>query len=111
MPALNGLAQQLAELNEAATDPAPPKPPRAVPKRAQPADKPHQADRPAETSAWKRQAKARQEGKKVHLGAWLSEDYRRGVLMVRAKTGEDVQELFARLLDSEFAAHGISAMK
>lgn len=109
MPALNGLKQQLDELNEAAAEPAPSKLVQpTTPKRL----KPTEAVLPqAETAAWKRQAKARQEGKKVHLGAWLSEDYRRGVLMVRAKTGEDVQELFARLLEAEFEAHGIQAVK
>jgi hypothetical protein len=49
--------------------------------------------------------------KQVHVGAWLSIDFRRGCKLVQAQTDEDMQELMARLLNAEFQARGIPAVK
>ncbi|MFL5279492.1 MAG: ribbon-helix-helix domain-containing protein, partial [Rhodopila sp.] len=44
---------------------------------------------------------------KVHLGAYLHEDYKRSLLLVRAQTGKDVQTLIAQALNDLFRAHNV----
>jgi hypothetical protein len=62
-----------------------------------------------------RTAKAEQaEGKpsgsragKVHLGGWLSADFKRSLLMVKAQTNETTEQILARALNEAFRAAGV----
>jgi hypothetical protein len=49
---------------------------------------------------------ASREGK-VHIGAYLNPDFKRGLRMVQAVTGEDIQGLLARALNELFRAHNV----
>ena len=49
---------------------------------------------------------ASREGK-VHIGAYLNPDFKRGLRMVQAVTGEDIQGLLARALNDLFRAHNV----
>ena len=44
---------------------------------------------------------------KVHIGAYLDPDFKRGLRMVQAVTGEDIQSLLARALNDLFRAHNV----
>jgi hypothetical protein len=44
---------------------------------------------------------------KVHIGAYLNPDFKRGLRMVQAVTGEDIQGLLARALNDLFRAHNV----
>ena len=44
---------------------------------------------------------------RVHIGAYLSADFKRGVRMLQAATGEDLQSILARLLNEEFRRHNL----
>jgi hypothetical protein len=60
--------------------------------------------------ATERQAKARA-AEKVHIGAWLPRDFKRGLKMVQAQTDEDVQAILARLLNTEFQKRKIPVVQ
>jgi len=49
---------------------------------------------------------ASREGK-VHIGAYLNPDFKRGLRMVQAVTGDDIQGLLARALNDLFRAHNV----
>ena len=44
---------------------------------------------------------------KVHVGAYLSSDFKRSLMLVRAQTGHDVQTLIAQALNDLFRAHNV----
>jgi hypothetical protein len=44
---------------------------------------------------------------KVHIGAYLNPDFKRGLRMVQAVTGDDIQSLLARALNDLFRAHNV----
>jgi hypothetical protein len=44
---------------------------------------------------------------KLRLGAYLPADFKRGVRMLQATTGEDFQTILARLLNEEFRRHNL----
>jgi hypothetical protein len=44
---------------------------------------------------------------KIHIGAYLPEDFKRSLMLVRAQTGEDVQTLIAKALNDLFRAHNV----
>lgn len=44
---------------------------------------------------------------KVHIGAYLNPDFKRGLRMVQAITGDDIQALLARALNDLFRAHSV----
>jgi hypothetical protein len=67
--------------------------------RLQPAPQPQSSPSPA---ALKRPARNR-----VHLGAYLHPDFKKGILMLRVATGEDFQTLLARMLNEQFRLHGL----
>ena len=52
-------------------------------------------------------AKAPSREGKVHVGAYLPEDFKRSLLLVRARTGKDVQTLIAQALNDLFRAHDV----
>jgi len=58
------------------------------------------------TPAPKPKVAASREGK-VHIGAYLNPDFKRGLRMVQAVTGEDIQGLLARALNDLFRAHNV----
>src|ERR1700750_940809 len=57
-----------------------------------------------------RQAQARAT-EKVHIGAWLHRDFKRGLKLVQAQTDEDLQTILARLLNAEFRARKIPVVQ
>jgi hypothetical protein len=44
---------------------------------------------------------------KIHVGAYLSPDFKRSLRLVQAQTGEDTQTLIARALNDLFRAHNV----
>lgn len=44
---------------------------------------------------------------RVHIGAYLPPDFKRGIRMLQAKTDEDFQSMLARLLNEQFRLHGL----
>jgi hypothetical protein len=44
---------------------------------------------------------------RVHVGAYLPADFKRGIRMLQAETGEDLQSILARLLNEQFRLHGL----
>jgi len=44
---------------------------------------------------------------KVHLGGWLSADFKRSLLMVKAQTNETTEQILARALNEAFRAAGV----
>lgn len=44
---------------------------------------------------------------KIHVGAYLSPDFKRSLRLVQAQTGEDVQTLIAKALNDLFRAHNV----
>ena len=44
---------------------------------------------------------------RVHLGAYLHPDFKKGILLLRVATGEDFQTLLARMLNEQFQLHGL----
>jgi hypothetical protein len=99
MASMNTLEQQLARLDK---KPEPPAKGTTAPKRAPKAKAPAAATvRQAETRA----------ADKVHIGAWLHRDFKRGLKIVQAQTDEDVQTILARLLNAEFRARKIPVVE
>ena len=43
----------------------------------------------------------------MHIGAYLSADFKRGIRMLQAATGEDLQTMMARVLNEQFRLHGL----
>ena len=43
----------------------------------------------------------------MHIGAYLNPDFKRGLRMVQAITGDDIQALLARALNDLFRAHSV----
>jgi hypothetical protein len=52
-------------------------------------------------------AKASSRAGKVHIGAYLSPDFKRSLLLVRAATGKSEQDLLATALNDLFRAHNV----
>ena len=52
-------------------------------------------------------AKAPSRVGKVHVGAYLPRDFKRSLMLVRAQTGLDVQDLIAQALNDLFRAHNV----
>ena len=48
---------------------------------------------------------------RVHIGAYLPPDFRRGIRMLQATTDEDLQSMLARMLDEQFRQHGLPEVK
>lgn len=44
---------------------------------------------------------------RVHIGAYLPADFKRGVRMLQAATDEDFQSMLARMLNEQFRLHGL----
>jgi hypothetical protein len=44
---------------------------------------------------------------KIHVGAYLPVAFRRGIRTLQTATGEDLQSILGRLLNSEFRQHNI----
>jgi hypothetical protein len=44
---------------------------------------------------------------KVHIGAYLPADFKRGIRMLQAATGEDLQGILARMLNEQFRLHNL----
>ena len=44
---------------------------------------------------------------KVHIGAYLPADFKRGIRMLQATTGEDLQSILARVLNEQFRLHNL----
>ncbi len=61
--------------------------------------------------AWQKQAKARSASERVHIGAWVHRDFKRGILRLRAITDEEVTQIFERLLNAEFAKHKLPVVE
>jgi hypothetical protein len=62
---------------------------------------------PATKPRVERSAVAASREGKVHIGAYLNPDFKRGLRMVQAVTGEDIQGLLARALNELFRAHNV----
>lgn len=62
-------------------------------------------------TAWQKQAQERSSSGKVHIGAWVDKDYKRGILRLRSITDEEVTQIFERLLNAEFEKHGIPVVE
>jgi hypothetical protein len=62
---------------------------------------------PATKPKVERSAVAASREGKVHIGAYLNPDFKRGLRMVQAVTGEDIQGLLARALNELFRAHNV----
>jgi hypothetical protein len=56
-------------------------------------------------SAGKQGAPSRQG--RVHIGAYLPADFKRGIRMLQATTGEDLQSILARVLNEQFRQHSL----
>lgn len=67
--------------------------------------------RPKRSAANVRQTVERTKAEKVHIGAWLHKDFKRGLMLLRAETGEDLQTVLARVLNTEFRAHKLPVVK
>lgn len=52
-------------------------------------------------------AKASSRAGKVHIGGYLSPDFKRSLLLVRAATGKTEQDLLAMALNDLFRAHNV----
>jgi hypothetical protein len=48
---------------------------------------------------------------KVHIGAYLSADFKRSLRLVQAQTGEDVQTLLTRALNDLFKSHNVPVVE
>jgi hypothetical protein len=96
---MDTLEQQLARLQ--------PKP--EAPANDTPAQQPRARSKPP-APATLRQAQTRV-AEKVHIGAWLHRDFKRGMKLVQAQTDEDVQTILARLLNAEFRARKIPVVE
>ena len=44
---------------------------------------------------------------KVHIGAYLPADFKRGIRMLQATTDEDLQSILARVLNEQFRLHSL----
>ena len=44
---------------------------------------------------------------RVHIGAYLPADFKRGIRMLQATTGEDLQSILARVLNEQFRLHSL----
>jgi Antitoxin-like ribbon-helix-helix len=44
---------------------------------------------------------------RVHVGAYLPADFKRGIRMLQAATGEDLQSILARVLNEQFRLHNL----
>jgi antitoxin-like ribbon-helix-helix protein len=44
---------------------------------------------------------------KVHVGAYLPAGFKRGIRMLQATTGEDLQSILARALNEQFRLHNL----
>lgn len=44
---------------------------------------------------------------RVHIGAYLHPDFKRGIRMLQAATGEDLQSILARVLNEQFRLHNL----
>jgi hypothetical protein len=44
---------------------------------------------------------------RVHIGTYLHGDFKRGIRMLQATTGEDLQSILARVLNEQFRLHGL----
>lgn len=66
---------------------------------------PKQAEKPATAPR-----SASREGKK-NVSAWLDPAYSRGILMVRAVTGKDAQDLIAEALNDLFAKYDVPQVR
>ena len=44
---------------------------------------------------------------RVHIGAYLPADFKRGIRMLQATTGEDLQSILARVLNEQFRLLGL----
>jgi hypothetical protein len=44
---------------------------------------------------------------RVHIGAYLPADFKRGIRMLQATTGEDLQSILARVLNEQFRLHNL----
>jgi hypothetical protein len=99
MPPMNTLEQQLAAANS-----------RPAPKVEPPQGKP---PKQRATGKGKRTAAPAEIGRenKTHIGAWLHKDFKSSLLMVRAKTGEDAQDILARILNAEFRKQGVPVVE
>lgn len=97
---MNTLEQQLARLQ--------PKPAPAANDATEPKKRRAKGKEPAPATV--RQAKARKV-ERVHIGAWLPRDFKRGLKLVQAQTDEDVQTILARLLNAEFRARKLPVVE
>ena len=43
----------------------------------------------------------------MHIGAYLHGDFKRGIRMLQATTGEDLQSILARVLNEQFRLHNL----
>jgi hypothetical protein len=43
----------------------------------------------------------------VHIGAYLPADFKSGIRMLQAATGEDLQGILARMLNEQFRLHNL----
>jgi hypothetical protein len=48
---------------------------------------------------------------KIHIGAYLPEDFKRSLRLVQAQTGEDVQTLLTRALNDLFKSHNVPVVE
>jgi hypothetical protein len=63
---------------------------------------------PAEIApAPKKKPPAPSRANKVHLGAYLTEDFKRSVMLIRAQTGKTETRLFAEALNDLFRAYNV----
>lgn len=44
---------------------------------------------------------------RVHVGAYLPADFKRGIRMLQAVTDEDLQSILARVLNEQFRRHNL----
>ena len=44
---------------------------------------------------------------RVHIGAYLPADFKRGIRMLQATTGEDLQSILARVLNEQVRRHSL----
>jgi hypothetical protein len=68
---------------------------------------PESSKAPVAATQQKRGGKPRSREGKIHIGAYVSPDFKRSLRLVQAQTGEDVQTLLTRALNDLFKSHNV----
>lgn len=68
---------------------------------------PKSSKAPVATTQQKRDDKPSSREGKIHIGAYVSPDFKKSLRLVQAQTGEDVQTLLTRALNDLFKSHNV----